>query len=374
VERRLGAAGKEWGFSWLERGLIASRAVWFYLGKLFWPEGLTFIYPRWEIRVSSLSAYVPLLAGAGGLGVLWWKRKGWGEPALLALAYFLTLLFLTLGFFNVFYFRYSFVSDHFQYFACLGPVALAAAGVNRAFRAFQRAGVFLAPAVYAVILSGLALLTREQCGMYANVETLWRTTIQRNPGAYLAYANLGGVLLLKGELNEAMTDCRRALEIEPDYPVANNNLGCIFLRQDRVEDAIASFRKALEVQPDYADARNNLGLALMQAGRAEEARTQFQQLVEAAPDSAVAHYNLGNVLFRTGRVAEAIGHYETALETKPDSAEIHYNLAAALLQSGRTNEASLHCQRALELRPDLVGNARNDPALSTLLRKGTDKP
>src|SRR5436305_11241868 len=33
----------------VERILVASRAVWFYLGKLIWPSNLTFIYPRWTI-------------------------------------------------------------------------------------------------------------------------------------------------------------------------------------------------------------------------------------------------------------------------------------------------------------------------------------
>src|SRR5207244_2915314 len=33
----------------IERVLVASRAVWFYLSKIFWPSNLTFIYPQWRI-------------------------------------------------------------------------------------------------------------------------------------------------------------------------------------------------------------------------------------------------------------------------------------------------------------------------------------
>jgi hypothetical protein len=39
--------------------------------------------------------------------------------------------FPVLGFFNVYYFRFSFVADHFQYLASMGPLALAAAGMTR---------------------------------------------------------------------------------------------------------------------------------------------------------------------------------------------------------------------------------------------------
>jgi hypothetical protein len=44
--------GPEYQFTPLERLLIAGRAVWFYGGKLCWPAGLTFIYPRWRIDPS----------------------------------------------------------------------------------------------------------------------------------------------------------------------------------------------------------------------------------------------------------------------------------------------------------------------------------
>ncbi len=54
----VGATGADFQFSFIERCLIAGRAIWFYLGKLAWPEPLIFNYPRWQIRQDVWWQYV----------------------------------------------------------------------------------------------------------------------------------------------------------------------------------------------------------------------------------------------------------------------------------------------------------------------------
>ena len=60
----------------------------------------------------ALVSFGPFLAAVVALAVLWWRRDRW-RPAFFAGMYFVALLFPVLGFFNVFFFRYSFVGDHF---------------------------------------------------------------------------------------------------------------------------------------------------------------------------------------------------------------------------------------------------------------------
>ena len=69
-----GAIGGDWAQTWPDRLIIAGRAIWFYLTKLVWPHPLIFIYPRWQIDSSELTAYLPLLAVLSGLVVLWLVR------------------------------------------------------------------------------------------------------------------------------------------------------------------------------------------------------------------------------------------------------------------------------------------------------------
>jgi len=126
-----GAIGADWALTWPQRFIVAGRDLWFYLGKLAWPHPLVFIYPLWKIDASQPLAYLPLLAAGGALYVLWSRRNGWGRSPLFAFAYFAVSLFPLLGFFNVYYFRFSYVADHFQYLASMGPLALAGAGLAR---------------------------------------------------------------------------------------------------------------------------------------------------------------------------------------------------------------------------------------------------
>jgi len=125
-----GAVGPDWAQSWPERLIIAGRAIWFYLAKLFWPHPLIFIYPRWQLQPSQFTAYLPLLLVVMGLIAFWFLPGKAGRAVFFAGAYYVISLFPVLGFFSIYFFRYSFVSDHFQYLASMGLIALACGLAN----------------------------------------------------------------------------------------------------------------------------------------------------------------------------------------------------------------------------------------------------
>ena len=127
----VGAQGADFAFTFVERGLIAGRAIWFYLGRLFWPAELIFMYPRWLVSQADAGQYVFPAAVLGGLATCWLARRRSRAPLAAAL-FFVGTLFPVLGFLNVYMFVFSFVADHLQYMACVGVIAIVAAGsVNR---------------------------------------------------------------------------------------------------------------------------------------------------------------------------------------------------------------------------------------------------
>jgi len=351
----LGATGLEWeGISRLERGLIGARALWFYLGKLLWPHPLMFMYPRWTVRANDPLAYVPLAAAIALPLLLWRYRQGWGRPALFVVAYFVCMLFPVLGFFNGVFFLYSFVCDHFQYLACIGPLALVAAGIASGLESTRSTKPWFEPALCALLLLTVGTLTSRQTAIYHDPDALWRDTLAHNPNSWMAHDNLGTRLSNAGQLDEANTHYRKALELRATDHMANNNLGLNAARQGNAAEAIQYFTKALEIFPGYALGHFNLGRVLATQGKLDEAISHFSRTIELDPNYAPAHFSLGNALAAKGNPVEAITHYRRALELDPNFAPAHASLGRLLAAQGKPAEAIEQYRQTLAIAPRSV--------------------
>jgi tetratricopeptide (TPR) repeat protein len=349
VERKfIGAEGSEFNFTIIERCLIAGRTVWFYLGKIIWPFNLIFIYPRWNVSQAIWWQYLFPLATLILAGATWMLRQHWRAP-LAVFIYFTAMLFPVMGFFNVYPFQYSFVADHFQYLACIGPIALVAFGIGWAL-GFLKRNIRLT--LYMIILMILGGLSWKQCGIYTDAAKLFTSTIQKNPNCWMAYNNLGAMLIEKGQTNEAIDRYRKSLEIKPDNEGALTNLASGLFKIGQTDEAIAYFEKALQINPKLAEAHNNFGHLLFQTGRTDEAFVHYMKALELKPNYPEAHNNLGILLEKNGRIDEAIDHYKKALAINPDVAEVQNNLGTLLAKIGRADEAIVCFQKALKIKPN----------------------
>jgi tetratricopeptide (TPR) repeat protein len=363
----IGYKGSTLAFSAVDRCLIAARAFWFQLGKVLWPSNLMFVYPRWDINASVGWQYLFPLAAVGLLGTLWSLRR-WSRGPLAGVLIYIFLLLPTLGFINQYFFIYSFVSDHWQYLACLGIITPCASGIVllagklKAWEPWPERGTIL-------LLGGvLFVLTWQQSRMYTDNETLYRTSIARNPACWMAYANLSEMLYEADRIPEAMEMFAQALRIKP--AVAYYSLGNALIRTGQTSEAIEKYNQALRIEPEYAEAHNNLGSALFLAGRISEAIEQYEQALRIDPSYASAHNNLGNALVQTGRASEAIDHFKQALRIAPNSASMHNNMGAALGQVGRISEAIEQLKAALRINPNYL-DAQNNLVKLEALQKTT---
>jgi len=352
TSRRSALVDPQWTRSWPERVATSGDVIWFYLGKLVWPHPLLAVYPRWQIDARQWFSYLPLLAVIVVLLVLWLKRETWSRPWFFAFAYFLVVLSPFLGLIDQDFWRLSFVEDHLQYLADMGPLALAGAGIVRWADYTIPGRHRLQSALCAGLLLILGMMSWQRTWAYESQETLWTDELAKNPNCWIGYNNLGNALVLTGRVDEAKAQYQKAQEINPNYAEAHNNLGNILLLNGQIDKAMPQYQKALEIDPNYAEARNDLGWALFQKRQVDEAIVQYQKALEIKPDYAIAHDNLGAALDQKGQVDEAIEQYQEALEINPNYAEAHNNLGIALFQKGQVDEAIAQYQKTLEIKPN----------------------
>jgi len=345
-------ADPPWVRSWPERLATAGDAVWFYLGKLLWPHPLIANYPRWQIDAGQWVSYLPLLAVVVTLSTFWFRRELWSRACFLAFAYFIVALLPTLGLIDTYIFQFSFVFDHFQYLASIGPLALAGTALVRLSDFTIPRQPWLQSALCGGLLLIVGMASWQRTWVYESEDAFWTDTLAKNPDSWMAHNNLGEALLRKGQLDDAVAQYQKALGIYPNQAKANNNLGVALFQKGQLDDAVAQFQKATEINPDYPEAHNNLGSALVQKGQLDEAISQFQKAVELNPDYPEAHSNLGNALIQKGQMDDAVANYQKALEINPDYPEAHNNLGNALLQKGQPDEAIAQFEKALQINPD----------------------
>jgi tetratricopeptide (TPR) repeat protein len=355
AERTLiGAEGQAFDLTLIERCLLAGRVPWFYLGNLIWPANLIFIYPRWEVDPWIWWQWLFPVASVAMLIGLWLLRR-WRRGPLAGWLLFVGTLFPVLGFLNVYPFLFSFVADHFQYLASLGIIVPTAAALSMAgARLVPRETRWAGTVICLAVLGTLATLTWRQSGMYRDALTLYETTIDRNPGSWMAHTNLGKLLMDKGRPQEAIEHYQHALRINPGIAEAQNNLGDALIKIGRPQEAIEHCEEALRLKPSFAEAHDSLGLALARTGRSREAIEHYLQALRLKPEFPEAHNNLGVSLASTGRPQEAVRHFEEALRLKPDYAEPRNNLGNLLADAGSTQDAMEYYLRALKVNPDLA--------------------
>ena len=338
-----------------ERLVIAGKALWFYAGKLLWPEPLLAIYPHWDTSPARLVNWLAWPAALGLAGALWLARHRIGRGPLAGALFFAITLSPMLGFADNSYMRFSFVADRYQYLASLGLLAALVGGAATACqwlaaRLAESGGDGKAPAADAE--QGAGLLARRRTGSEAG----------EGRGAWLL------AQLWAGSEGDRALMARAPRVLVPATALAALLLaicGCLALQQVRLfQNEAALFRHVTATNPAAPRAWPSLGGALMQAAPAEAVQA-FQKALELEPDDAHTHLRLSETLIALERHEEALallqGAIERGLHKDPGvktplrkshlGAKLPYNLGILLLQLERPAEAEAAFRLARQLEP-----------------------
>ena len=126
-------------------------------------------------------------------------------------------------------------------------------------------------------------------------EKLYREIIKTEPKQPDANHNLGLILALKNQVDEALIFFKTATEINPDVEQFWLSYIKFFIQQKKYDDAEIISKKALKFKANFEQVNQLLGLILIDLGKFDEAETIYRKIIELNPDYSAAYNNLGTI-------------------------------------------------------------------------------
>lgn len=126
-------------------------------------------------------------------------------------------------------------------------------------------------------------------------------------------------LHLEGNINSAIFYYKQSIKNHPTAK-AHTYLGWALSLQGQFEEAIEECKIAIDLNPDYGNPYNDIGSYLMNLNRDDEAITWFEKALEASDYGPryYPYYNLGKIYEKRGDWFPAIDYYDNALKINPD--------------------------------------------------------
>lgn len=147
------------------------------------------------------------------------------------------------------------------------------------------------------------------------------------------YVDHGWHLKDGGDLEGAIVQVRKGLEVEPGSLYAHSNLLAFLADAGRWQECLDAAPRALEAGPDDATVIANRGRCYADGGQHEAAIADARRAIELGLEESYVHNNLAWSLIQLGRPAEAVPEAVTAVALDPEDTLAHRNLVRALALS-----------------------------------------
>jgi eukaryotic-like serine/threonine-protein kinase len=225
-----------------------------------------------------------------------------------------------------------------------------------------RASSGVPPSSYESYLKALGYLQRfDKPGNIDLAISAVLSAVQSDPGFALGYATLGDAYRLKYQtdhhpqwLEQAASNCHKALQIDPHLASARVTLARLEVIAGKNDLALEEFRKTLEIDSRNADALYGMGEIYESLGRAADAEATYQRAIALRPDYWGGYNYLAAFYDAQHRPQEAIATFRRVTQITPDNPFAYSNLGAAYMDLGdpaSQAEAQAAFEKSLQLAP-----------------------
>lgn len=190
---------------------------------------------------------------------------------------------------------------------------------------------------------------QKTIGAYDDAENNYNKLLLQNPNALGARFGLAEVLLLKGEVAQAINELRLILDRAPDNGWTLALLGDAYMANGQYVEATDAYTQASQ-HIDRPELVVSQFRARMLAGDVERALADLKEKDAADPGSEAIIRALAESSQQLGRTQDALHYYERLIQLRPQDA-IAYNNLANLFEGIDSEQAFKAARRAYELAP-----------------------
>ena len=176
-----------------------------------------------------------------------------------------------------------------------------------------------------------------------------RMAIAGNPDCGVSHYNLAVALLGLKKYDEAEKELFAAIHCSPNLAEAYVQLGGLCLLRDDLDGCMAYNQQAVKSRAGFFEGHGNIGFVHLQKGEIDEAIRALQKAIRWNPNFLQAYATLANAYLMKGLIDESIQTNLKALELEPAFAIAHNNLAIVYLEKGKYDLAIKHVDKAVEL-------------------------
>lgn len=190
-------------------------------------------------------------------------------------------------------------------------------------------------------------------GRLDDAATAYRTVLEEAPGHVKAAVNLAGLLMHRGELEEAERRLAEASKVQsPERAMALTALGDLRMRQIKVAEAERSYREAVGLVPREPRPRIGLVACLLEQEKNADALAEAERLAREFPELAASAECLAEALIANGNPEQAIGVIDPCVARHGASPLRHGLKGRACEAMGNRDAALAAFEAALAMDPN----------------------
>lgn len=133
----------------------------------------------------------------------------------------------------------------------------------------------------------------------------------------VAYQGRGRAFARLGLLEEAESDCQKALTLDPHLHVAHSVLGYIYIQQAKSELAEKELLAALAIEPNDINSLTNLAIIYTNSGRYQPAAELCEKIIRLQPENISPMFHLVRIHLEQSHFQKAIRQLNKLLIARP---------------------------------------------------------